>query len=63
MLSYHSSRLLPGATQYVRTEPDRRAFLATIDGYLRFFLALGDRADTATRVAAALALGQNASTM
>jgi hypothetical protein len=62
MLTYHSSSLLPGATQYVRSETDRRAFLATIDGYLRFFLAeLGGRADTATRVAAALAPGQNAS--
>jgi hypothetical protein len=62
MLTYHSSSLLPGVTQYVRTETDRRAFLATLDGYLRFFLAeLGGRADTATRVAAALAPGQNAS--
>jgi hypothetical protein len=62
MLTYHSSSLLPGATQYVRSETDRRAFLATLDGYLRFFLAeLGGRADTATRVAAALAPGQNAS--
>lgn len=64
MLSYHSSSLLPGATQYVRTEADRRAFLATLDGYLRFFLAeLGGRADTVTRVATALAPGQNASNM
>ena len=62
MLTYHSSSLLPGATQYVRTETDRRAFLATLDGYLQFFLAeLGGRADTATRVAAALAPGHNAS--
>lgn len=60
MLSYHSSSLLPGATQYVRTEADRRAFLATLKGFLRFFLAeLGGRADTVTRVAAALAPGQN----
>jgi hypothetical protein len=58
MLSYHSSSLLPGATQYVRTEADRRAFLATLDGYLRFFLAeFGGRADTVRRVAAALAPG------
>jgi hypothetical protein len=64
MLTYHSSSLLPGATQYVRTEADRHAFLATLDGYLRFFLVeLGGRADTATRVAAALAPGQNASKM
>jgi hypothetical protein len=56
MLTYHSSSLLPGATAYVRTEADRRDFLATLDGYLRFFLTeLGGRTDTVTRVAAALA--------
>jgi len=55
MLTYHSSSLLPGATQYVRTEADRRSFLETIDEYLRFFLVeLGGRADTVTGVAAAL---------
>ncbi|WP_146101672.1 polysaccharide deacetylase family protein [Rhodopila globiformis] len=59
MLTYHSSSLLPGATQYVRTEADRRHFLATLDGYLHVFLAeLGGRADTVTRVAAALMAGQ-----
>ncbi len=64
MLTYHSSSLLPGATQYVRTEADRRGFLATLDDYLRFFLVeLGGRADTVTRVAAALTPGQNASNM
>lgn len=62
MLTYHSSSLFPGATQYVRTEADRRAFLATLDGYLRFFLMqFGGRADTVTRVAAELAAGHNAS--
>lgn len=64
MLTYHSSSLLPGATTYVRNETERRGFLATLDGFLRFFLAeLGGRADTVTRVAAALASGQNASKM
>lgn len=38
MLTYHSSSLLPGATQYVRDSADRRAFLSTLDGYIRFFL-------------------------
>lgn len=55
MLTYHSSSLLPGATAYVGTEAERSAFLATIDGYLRFFLGeIGGRADTVSRVAAAL---------
>jgi hypothetical protein len=55
MLTYHSSSMLPGATAYVRTEAERSAFLATLDGYLRFFLGeIGGRADTVTRVAAAL---------
>lgn len=55
MLTYHSSSMLPGATAYVRSEADRAAFLATLDGYLRFFLGeIGGNADTVTRVAAAL---------
>lgn len=55
MLTYHSSALLPGATQYVRTAADQRAFLATLDRYLRFFVAeLGGRPDTVAKVAAAL---------
>jgi hypothetical protein len=58
MLTYHSSSLLPGATQYVRSETDRRAFLATLDGYLRFFLVeFRGRADTVTGVAATLVAG------
>jgi hypothetical protein len=56
MLTYHSSSLLPGATNYVRTDAERSAFLSTLDGYLRFFRTeLGGRTDTVTRVAAALA--------
>jgi len=55
MLTYHSSSLLPGATQYVRTAADQRDFLGTLDGYLRFFVAeLGGRPDTVARVATAL---------
>lgn len=58
MLTYHSSSLLPGVTQYVRTEADQRGFLATLDSYLRFFIAeLGGRPDTVTQVAAALRPG------
>jgi hypothetical protein len=38
MLTYHSSSLLPGATDYVRDETERRAFLATLDAYLAFFM-------------------------
>lgn len=37
MLTYHSSSLLPGATEYVRDAADRRALLNTLDGYIRFF--------------------------
>jgi hypothetical protein len=37
MLTYHSSSLLPGSTPYVRDSADRRAFLSTLDAYLRFF--------------------------
>lgn len=55
MLTYHSSSMLPGATAYVRDEGERTAFLASLDGYLRFFLGeIGGRVDTVTRVAAEL---------
>lgn len=58
MLTYHSSSLLPGATDYVRSESERASFLAALDGYLRFFVAeLGGRANTVSRVAATLAVG------
>lgn len=58
MLTYHSSSLLPGATTYVRTDSERRSFVATLDGYLKFFLGeLGGRADTVKRVADALRSG------
>lgn len=52
MLTYHSSALLPGATSYVRSDADRDAFIATLDGYLRFFLgAAGGRSTTAAQLA------------
>lgn len=35
--TYHSSSLLPGATQYVRTRTDRDAFLEKMDRYFEFF--------------------------
>jgi len=55
MLTYHSSSMLPGATIYVRSKAERSAFLATLDGYLRFFLGeVGGRVDTVTQVAASL---------
>ena len=55
MLTYHSSSLLPGATDYVRDEAQRSSFIARLRGYLRFFLYdVGGRADTVTRVASAL---------
>jgi hypothetical protein len=38
VLSYHSSSLKPGCTQYVRTADERAAFLATMDAYFDFFL-------------------------
>lgn len=38
VLSYHSSSLKPGCTQYVRTADDRSAFLATLNAYFDFFL-------------------------
>jgi len=38
MLTYHSSTLLPGATEYVRDESDRSRFLKRLDGFLQFFL-------------------------
>lgn len=36
-LTYHSSSLLPGATDYIRNEADRERFLANMDGYFTFF--------------------------
>jgi hypothetical protein len=50
-LSYHSSSLLPGATQYVRSTGDRDRFLATLDAFLDFFLnELGGEVRTPTEI-------------
>jgi hypothetical protein len=62
MLTYHSSSLLPSATAYVRSEAERRAFLATLDSYLQFFLGeVRGHTETVTRVAATLASRENES--
>ncbi|MBV9481333.1 MAG: WalW protein [Acidobacteria bacterium] len=37
VLSYHSSSLLPGNTEYVRSADDLGRFLATLAAYLQFF--------------------------
>ena len=36
-MTYHSPSLAPGHTPYVRSEPDLRAFLSSIDKFLSFF--------------------------
>jgi hypothetical protein len=35
--TYHSSSLMPGATQYVRTQAERDDFLEKMDRYFEFF--------------------------
>ncbi len=58
MMALHSSSLLPGATDYVRTEAERTAFLARIDDYFRYFHErLGGRSGVVSDVAATLAAG------
>lgn len=39
VFSYHSSSLLPGSTQYVRSASELSRFLQTIEGYLKFFFS------------------------
>jgi hypothetical protein len=39
VLSYHSSSLLPGSTEYVRSGSDLARFLKAIEDYLSFFFA------------------------
>lgn len=47
-LSFHSPTLKPGCTSYVRSEADRRAFLARCAAYVDYFLGdLGGEAATA----------------
>lgn len=56
MLSLHSSSLLPGATEYVRTEAERTAFIARIEQYIEFFKhQVQGRTGIVSEVAAALA--------
>lgn len=58
LMSLHSSSLLPGATEYVRSESDRTAFIERIDAYIRFFLhQTQGRTATVSAVAAALTAG------
>ncbi len=38
VLSYHSSSLLPGSTEYVRSQSDLSGFLSRIEGFLDFFI-------------------------
>jgi hypothetical protein len=38
VFSYHSSSLLPGSTEYVRSPSELSRFLHTIESYLEFFI-------------------------
>ncbi len=59
MMSLHSSSLLPGATEYVRSTEERAAFIARVDAYISFFQQqLQGRAVAVSAVAAALAAGR-----
>ncbi|HET9948989.1 MAG TPA: hypothetical protein VFQ22_08715 [Longimicrobiales bacterium] len=40
-VALHSSTLLPGATPFVRSDRDRRAFLATLDAFFRYCRSAG----------------------
>lgn len=60
VLSYHSSSLLPGNTQYVRSPAELSAFLRTIEQYIEFFLAeIGGVTMTASELRAALLTWQD----
>ena len=55
VLSFHSSSLLPGSTQYVRSEDDLARFLGTIEAFLEFFLGeVGGRSMTPAEFLATL---------
>lgn len=59
MMSLHSSSLLPGATEYVRSEAERTAFIERIDAYIAFFQQhLQGRAVGVSAVAEALSAGR-----
>ena len=58
MLTLHSSSMLPGATDYVRNDEDRTAFLNRMDEYLRVFHErFGGRSALVSDVAADLLAG------
>jgi hypothetical protein len=58
VLSYHSSSLLPGATEYVRSDSELNAFLALLEGYLEFFMGeIGGMSLTPAELLAALERG------
>ena len=52
MMTYHSSTLMPGITDYARDVRQRDKFLQTIAGYLEYFMAL--RGATTTTIRAML---------
>jgi hypothetical protein len=55
VLSYHSSSLLPGSTQYVRSQSELSSFLRTIEQYLELFLGeIGGVAMTPSELRASL---------
>lgn len=58
MMALHSSTLLPGATEYVRTMSDQAAFLTRIDGFIAYFKErLGGRMGVVSEVAAEMVAG------
>jgi hypothetical protein len=59
VLSYHSSSLLPGSTEYVRSQSDLSGFLSRIEQFLDFFIGkLGGISMTPSEVRAVLPQGQ-----
>ncbi len=59
VLSYHSSSLLPGSTEYVRSQADLSGFLSRIEKFLDFFInKLGGISMTPSELRAVLAPGQ-----
>jgi hypothetical protein len=55
VFSYHSSSLLPGNNEYVRSSSDLSRFLHTIAGYLEFFMGeIGGISMTASDLRAGL---------
>lgn len=61
MLSYHSSTLLPGATDYARNLQERSAFLEKLEAYFHFFIdQCGGKPITASNIALHLSTKQGA---